>query len=182
MWKTLALICGMALAGAAGGQTPKGEGAPAPKVEYVERGEVTPHGLAPGMKVTELKSSGSRTFQITMAKGDEVASGLLDFAEKYHVTNSNFTGLGAFDHAVLGWFDPAKRLQKKNRIDEEVEVGSFVGNITLDSKGKPVVHAHCVVALTDGRAMAGHFVEGHVSLVMQIYLTDSEPLTPAAAK
>jgi len=181
MRKSLALVCGMALAGAAAAQAPKVEGAPAPKVEYVERNEVTPHGLAPGVKVVELKGE-PRTFQITFAKGDEVASGLLDFAEKYHLTNSHFTGLGAFDHAVLGWFDPAKRLQKKNRIDEEVEVGSFVGNITLDSKGKPVVHAHCVVGLTDGRAMAGHFVEGHVSLVMQIYLTDSEPLTTAAAK
>jgi len=182
MWRTLALICGMTLAGAAAAQAPKAEGAPAPKVEYVERNEVTPHGLAPGMKVTELKSSGGRSFQISFVKGDEVASGLLDFAEKYHVTNSNFTGLGAFDHAVLGWFDLAKRLHKKNRIDEEMEVGSFVGNITLDSKGKPVVHAHCVVGLTDGRAMAGHFVEGHVSLVMQIYLTDSEPLTPPGTK
>lgn len=165
------MVCGFTLAVAAAAQ--------APKVEYVERTEVTPRGLAPGMKVTELKPE-SRTFQITFAKGDEVASGLLDFAEKNHLTNSHFTALGAFDHAVLGWYDLSKRLHKKIRIDEEMEVGSFVGNITLDGKGKPVVHAHCVVGLSDGRAMAGHFVEGHVSLVMQVYLTDSEPLAPAA--
>jgi predicted DNA-binding protein with PD1-like motif len=145
------------------------------KTEYVDRAEVTPHGLAPGTKVTELGAN-TRTFQITFAKGDEVASGLLDFAEKNHLKNSHFTAVGAFDHAVLGWYDLAKRAHKKIPIDEEMEVASFVGNVTLDSKGKPVVHAHCVVGLSDGRAIAGHFVEGHVSLVMQVYLVDSEPV------
>lgn len=152
------------------------------KAEYVDRAEVTPHGLAPGTKVKEIGAN-SRTFQITFAKGDEVASGLLDFAEKYHLKNSHFTAVGAFDHAVLGWYDLKERAHKKIPIDEEMEVGSFVGNITLDSKGKPVVHAHCVVGLSDGRAMAGHFVEGHVSLVMQVYLVDSEPISsPSASK
>jgi predicted DNA-binding protein with PD1-like motif len=147
----------------------------AKKVEYVDRAEVTPHGLAPGMKVNEIGAN-TRTFQITFAKGDEVASGLLDFAEKNHLKNSHFTAVGAFDHAVLGWYDLKQRAHKKIPIDEEMEVASFVGNVTLDSKGKPVVHAHCVVGLSDGRAMAGHFVSGHVSLVMQVYLVDSEPI------
>ena len=180
MLKGIAVACGVMLA--AGAQEQKtSDQAPksADKIEYVDRAEATPHGLAPGVKVTEL-SPNSRTFQITFARGDEVASGLLDFAEKNHLTNSHFTALGAFDHAVLGWYDLSKRAHKKIRIDEEMEVASFVGNITLDAKGKPVVHAHCVVGLSDGRAMAGHFVEGHVSLVMQVYLTDSEPI--AAAK
>ena len=151
----------------------------APKAEYVTRGEVTPKGMAPGMKVTEL-SPVSRTFQINFTKGDEIASGLADFAEKNHLKNSHFTAIGAFDHAVLGWYDPEQKAQKKNRIDEEMEVASFVGNVTLNAQGKATVHAHCVVALSDGRAMAGHFVEGHVSLVMQVYLVDSEPLVAKA--
>ena len=174
MRNVLGLVCGLALAGAAGAQAPK----PADKVEYIDRAQVTQPGLAPGMKVIEL-SPNSRTFRINFAKGDEIASGLLEFAEKYHLTNSHFTAIGAFDHVTLGWYDPAKRTYRKNQLDEEVEVASFSGNITLDAKGKPVVHAHCVVALSDGRAMAGHFVEGHVSLVMQVYLEDSVPLVPA---
>ncbi|HWE50407.1 MAG TPA: PPC domain-containing DNA-binding protein [Bryobacteraceae bacterium] len=167
----------LATAFAAFGQAPpSGE---ARRVEYQDRSEVTPHGMAPKMKVTEMRASG-RSFQILLSKGDEVASGLLDFAEKNHVKYAHFTAIGAFDHAVLGWYDPAKRAQKKNPIDEEVEVSSFVGNITPDSKGNPVVHAHCVVALSDGRAMAGHFIEGHVSLVMQVYLDEIEPVTSAS--
>ena len=170
------LPVGLALAFAANAQAP--QAAQTPKVEYQDRSEVTPHGLAPHMKVTEMRPT-ERTFQILFSKGDEVASGLLDFAEKNHVKSASFTAIGAFDHAVLGWYDPVKRAQKKNPIDEEVEVSSFVGNVTTDAKGNPVIHAHCVVALSDGRAMAGHFIEGHVSLVMQVYLTELEPVTSA---
>jgi hypothetical protein len=151
------------MAFAANAQVP--QAGQAPKVEYQDRSEVTPHGMAPKMKVTEMHSSG-RSFQILFSKGDEVASGLLDFAEKNHVKYAHFTAVGAFDHMVLG--------------DEEVEVSSFVGNITPDAKGNPVVHAHCVVGLSDGRAMAGHFIEGHVSLVMQVYLDEIEPVTSAS--
>jgi hypothetical protein len=42
------------------------------------------------------------------------------------------------------------------------------------------VHAHCVVALSDGSTKGGHLVEAHVSLEMQIFVTDdSEPESPA---
>jgi predicted DNA-binding protein with PD1-like motif len=152
--------------------------------EYVPRDEVTPHGLAPSMKVIELKSApGTRSFQVLMSKGDEVASGLLDFAEKNRIKNAHFTGLGAFDHAVLGWYNLDKRLHKKLPIDQEMEVSAFTGNITVDRNGKYNVHAHCVVGISDGSAKAGHFVMGHVSLVMQIYVEDSEPLvTPPAVQ
>src|SRR5271166_6625163 len=118
------LACGLVMAFVAGAQTPTPKAA-----EYLDRSEKTPHGLAPSMKVTELGPT-TRTFQILFSKGDEVASGLLDFAEKNHIKNAHFTAIGAFDHAVLGWYDPAKKAQKKNPIDEEVEVSSFVGNIT----------------------------------------------------
>lgn len=155
------LACGLVLAFVAVAQAPPA----AP--QYQDRSEVTPHGMAPHMKVTEMHPT-ARTFQILFSKGDEVASGLIDFAQQNHVKYASFTAIGAFDHAVLGWYDPEKRAQKKNPIDQEMEVSSFVGNITPDAKGNPVVHSHCVVALSDGRAMAGHFIEGHVSLVMQV--------------
>lgn len=148
--------------------------------EYVPRDEVTPHGLAPSMQVIELKSAlGTRSFQVLMSKGDEVASGLLDFAEKNHIRNAHFTGIGAFDHAVLGWYNIDKRLHKKLPIDQEMEA-EFTGNITVDRNGKYNVHAHCVVGTSDGSAKAGHFVMGHVSGVMQIHVEDSEPLVAQA--
>ena len=48
---------------------------------YVPRGTRPGQGLAPGMKVTDLGKS-ARTYRINMTKGDEIMSGLTDFAEK----------------------------------------------------------------------------------------------------
>src|SRR6267142_1640075 len=50
---------------------------------YVPRGTRPGKGLAPGMKLTDL-GKGARTYRIRMTKGDEMMSGLTDFAEKYH--------------------------------------------------------------------------------------------------
>ncbi len=59
-----------------------------------------------------------------------------------------------------------------------MEVASFLGNITRNRDGKPVVHGHIVVGLlSNGAAYAGHLLHGRVSLTMQLYLTDSEPLS-----
>jgi len=149
--------------------------------EYATRPAAPQTGLAPGLKATEL-SPKTRSFQLVFAKGDEVQAGLAEFAAKNHLTNAHFTAIGAFDHAVIGWFDSDKRAYKIVRLDEEMEVTSFTGNITRGRDGTPTVHTHCVVAfLRNGEVHAGHLLEGHISLTMQLYLDDAQPLTAAAA-
>src|SRR5438309_6255380 len=56
--------------------------APTPE-GYMPRGTRPGKGLAPGMKVTDLGKS-ARTYRVNLAKGDEIMSGLTEFAEKYH--------------------------------------------------------------------------------------------------
>ncbi|HUA20468.1 MAG TPA: DUF296 domain-containing protein [Bryobacteraceae bacterium] len=144
---------------------------------YVARKEVTARGLAPGMKVEELASTG-RTFHVHFSKGDEVESGLTEFAEKHHITAAHFTGIGAFSSALLGWTDPEKRAFKKVEVNQEAEVAAFTGDISM-LNGKPNVHAHTVLALSDGGTRGGHFLEGHVGIVMDVYVVDDSPAAPA---
>jgi predicted DNA-binding protein with PD1-like motif len=144
--------------------------------EYATRPAAAQTGHAPGLKATEL-SPRTRSFQLVFAKGDEVQAGLAEFAARNHLTNAHFTAIGAFDHAVIGWFDSDKRAYKILRLNEEMEVTSFTGNITRGQSGNLTVHTHCVVAfLRNGEIHAGHLLEGHVSLTMQLYLDDAEPL------
>jgi predicted DNA-binding protein with PD1-like motif len=148
--------------------------------EYATR-QPAKAGQAPGMKATELNPR-TRVFQITFSRGDEVGQGLSEFAAKNHVSNASFDALGAFDHAVIGWSDPDKRAFKVIHLDEEMEITSFVGNITIGRDGAPVVHAHCTVALLrNGQVYAGHLIEGKISLTMQMRLEDNEPLVAAQA-
>lgn len=137
-------------------------------------------GHAPGMKVTEL-SPKSRTFNITFQKGDDPAAGLKEFARKNNLTNAHFSAIGAFGKAVIGWSDRPMKAFKVVRINEQMEVVGFNGNITRNAEGEPVVHAHCLVSvLSSEKLYAGHCVQEEISLTMQLYITDSEPLKTAA--
>ena len=94
---------------------------------------VKPRGAAPGMKV-ELISDDSgpwprpKQYAVIFSEGDEAYSGLLEFAQKYHVTSGHFTAIGALSRAVLAWFDPQKKLYCENPMNEQVEVGSMIGD------------------------------------------------------
>ncbi len=80
---------------------------------------------------------------------------------------------------MAGTNDPDKRAFKRIEINQEVEVLAFTGNIVV-TNGKPNVHAHVIVALPDGTTRGGHFVEGRISLTMQLFLEELEPLGLAA--
>ena len=170
----LGLILAVGLAGTAQAQAVTGT------PEYVPQSDME-GGAAPGLKATEL-SPKMRSFQLIFAKGDDVRAGLADFADKNHLTVAHFTAIGALDQAVIGWSDPDKKAFKVVRLNEEMEVTNFTGNITRDKQGKPVVHGHINVALLrNGQVYAGHLLKGRISLTMQLYLDDSEPLAQSRA-
>jgi hypothetical protein len=70
-----------------------------------------------------------RTFHITFQKGDDPTAGLAEFARKNNLTNAHFEAIGAFGSAVIGWSDRPMKAFKVVRINEEMEVAAFNGNI-----------------------------------------------------
>jgi hypothetical protein len=145
---------------------------------YVPRGTRPGKGLAPGMRVTDL-GRGARTFRINMTKGDEILSGLTEFAEKYKIRNGRFTGLGAINRAMFGWSDVESGLgQKQIPLNQEAEIVSLVGSISMNAQGQSNVHAHGSVALSDGTVKGGHWWEAHVSIIAEIFVTEEEAPAP----
>src|SRR6202166_4627390 len=135
---------------------------PATAEGYVPRGFRPGIGLAPGMKVTDLGKSG-RTYRVNMTKGDEIMSGLTEFAEKYHIKNAHFTAIGAINRGVFGWTDVESGLgQKKIELNQEAEIVSLMGSISVNNQGRSNVHAHGTVALSDGSVKGGHWWEADV--------------------
>jgi predicted DNA-binding protein with PD1-like motif len=139
-------------------------------------------GNAPGLKVTDLGRSSSRTYRVNMVKGDEIVSGLLEFAEKNHIKNGHFTGLGAVDKTTLRWSDPVNKSSKKTEVNEEAEVVSLVGSIATDKDGKPTVHAHTVLALSDGSTRGGHLMVAQVSIICEVFVTEEEGAATSASR
>src|SRR6202023_1805405 len=139
--------------------------------DYVARSEAVQRGKAPSMQV-QLLNPGEPTKQyaVIFYQGDEAFSGLLEFAEKYHVTSAHFTAIGAVNGATLGWFDPQRKMYKKIPINGQLEVIGMSGDIAL-YQGKPVVHAHMVVGTSDGTTRAGHVLTAYVSPTLEAMVT-----------
>ena len=139
--------------------------------EYVSSSEAVPRGKAPKMQV-QLLNPGEPTKQyaVIFYQGDEAFSGLLEFAEKYHVTSAHFTAIGAVSGATLGWFDPQRKMYKKIPINGQHEVIGMSGDIAL-YQNNPVVHTHMVVGGPDGTTRAGHVLAAYVSPTLEVMLT-----------
>src|SRR6202011_1153223 len=76
------------------------QGPPLPSDEISPMRPV-PAGKAPHMQVKLLKDSPEeKVYVVVFLKGDEVLSGLTDFALKYKVGDAHFTGIGAISSAT----------------------------------------------------------------------------------
>jgi predicted DNA-binding protein with PD1-like motif len=125
------------------------------------------------MQTTLLDSaSGRRTFAVIFTTGEEVISGLQRLADEQRFSASHFTAIGAFSRLVVAFFDWDTKTYQRLPIDEQVEVLSLGGDIALRD-GRPVLHAHVVVAKRDGTAHGGHLMEAHVRPTLEVVLTES---------
>jgi uncharacterized protein len=138
---------------------------------YVSPFQPIPKGKAPGMQVQLLEDGkGGKEYAVIFAKGDEAYSGLVEFAERYHIGSAHFTAIGALSGGTFAWFDPSRKLYKAIPIDRQVEVLSMVGDIAL-YEGKPTVHTHMVVGFPDGSAHGGHVLEAYVFPTLEVMVT-----------
>jgi uncharacterized protein len=114
-----------------------------------------------------------RTFVIILDTGDEVMASLGRFVEQEKLDAAQFTAIGAFRSARLGYFDWEKKDYRQIPVDEQVEVASFIGDVAAGPDEKPSLHIHCVLGCPDGRAVAGHLLEAQVRPTLEIVVTDS---------
>ncbi|HEX3864483.1 MAG TPA: PPC domain-containing DNA-binding protein [Stellaceae bacterium] len=110
---------------------------------------------------------------IVLETGDEAMACLKQIARKEGITAAQFTAIGAFSSATLGYFDWQAKDYLHNPVEEQVEVASLMGDIALGSDGKPSLHMHCVLGRRDGSAFAGHLIEGWVRPTLEVVLVES---------
>lgn len=139
--------------------------------DYVSPSQAVPKGTAPRMQV-QLLNPGEPTkhYAVIFYQGDKAFSGLLEFAQKYHVTSAHFTAIGAVENATVAWFDPQRKMYKKIPINGQHEVIGMSGDIAL-YQGKPIVHSHIVVAGPDGTTRGGHLLAAHVFPTLEVMVT-----------
>jgi predicted DNA-binding protein with PD1-like motif len=147
--------------------------------EYVSPVKPAEIGRSPGMKVKLLSTVGeTKTYMLVFASGDEVVSGLTEFAQKYNVKSAHYKGIGDAVSAKAGFYDYAKKQFKVIRVDTS-EITSFIGDVALFN-GKPVAHTHFSGATSDGLVHGGHLLEMIIGPTFEVTIT-TEP-TPLYKK
>jgi len=119
-----------------------------------------------------FEREGLKTYVLVYEKGDEFISLLELFAEQHKLRTSHFTAIGAFEQAVVGFFDRKKMDYIQTPIKEQVEVLSLTGNITLSEEDHKV-HAHAVLGKPDASALGGHILEAHVWPTLEVIVEES---------
>ena len=110
------------------------------------------------------------TYAIVLAHGDEAMGALQQFVQEHKVDAAALTAIGAFERAVIGYFDWATKDYKRIPVGEQVEVLSLLGDVA-EADGKPALHIHAVLGKSDGTVVGGHLLEGHVRPTLEVILT-----------
>ena len=117
-----------------------------------------------------LNEGPEAAYAIVLASGDEAMQCLGRWVREHKIGAGSLTAIGAFERAVLGYFDWAKKDYKRIPVEEQVEVLSLIGDVAL-SDGKPTLHLHAVLGKSDGSTVGGHLLEGHVRPTLEVTLT-----------
>ncbi|RNE59118.1 PPC domain-containing DNA-binding protein [Cryobacterium tepidiphilum] len=122
--------------------------------------------------IDDSAGEGSSTFVVVLDVGDEAVATLAAFAREHELEAAQVTAVGAFERAVVGWFDRDRNDYRRIPVDEQCEALSLVGDIAGSEKG-PQLHLHAVLGLSDGTTRGGHLMEGHVWPTLEVIIRES---------
>lgn len=109
------------------------------------------------------------TYILRLRRGESVILSLEQFAVENRIKSATFTAIGALDQVELAHYNVKKKKYSSKKFKEELELVSFIGNISWHDK-KPLIHAHASLSKPTMEVIGGHFVEGRVSGTMEISL------------
>jgi len=124
------------------------------------------------MKSKVVEDADVVTYVVVCDPGDDAVSALTLFARAEDLEAAQITAVGAFEHAVVGWFDRSTREYRRIPVDEQCELLSLVGDVAAGQDG-PIVHVHAVLGLSDGTTRGGHLLEGSVYPTLEAVVTET---------
>jgi predicted DNA-binding protein with PD1-like motif len=97
------------------------------------------------MKVKQIAGGATLTYVAVLDEGEEAFSALSDLVASTQFSDAQVTAVGAFERAVVGWFDRSATDYRRITITEQCEVLSLVGDIALSPGDDGRASAHPVL-------------------------------------
>jgi uncharacterized protein len=118
------------------------------------------------------------TYVVVLDQGEEAVSALTDWAASEGISAAQVTAVGAFEQAVVGWFDRAAKDYRRITVGQQCEVLSLIGDIAIgpggdDEAERSRPHLHAVLGLSDGTTRGGHLLEGHVWPTLEVMVREA---------
>jgi predicted DNA-binding protein with PD1-like motif len=124
------------------------------------------------MKYKVVEDADVVTYVVVCDPGDEAVAALTQFAQAEDLEAASIAAVGAFEQAVVGWFDRAAKDYRRIPVDEQCEVLSLLGDVAQGQDG-PILHMHTVLGLSDGTTRGGHLLEGTVFPTLEVVVTET---------
>jgi len=100
-------------------------------------------------------------------KGDLIPKSIIEIAKANNYKTALLQGIGGFSKATLAYFNHQKKKYEEIEYDEQFEVVSLTGNITLKD-GEPFVHLHVVLSRKDMSTLGGHLSKAIVNPFIEL--------------
>lgn len=112
----------------------------------------------------------NNTMVLSLARGEELFSSLLGWAEKENISGALFTGIGATDMLEIAYYNIAGKTFERQTIQQEVEIVSLTGNLGHLNNGR-ALHIHGVFSRRDLSTFGGHLFSARISGACELHVT-----------
>ena len=125
-----------------------------------------------------LKEFGAaKVFQGSLKKGDDLLPALTAILKEAKISAGAITGIGAVTGAELGYFNGQTKSYEKIHVQENLEIVSLKGNISIKDNGV-FPHLHAVLSKKDFSVVGGHLFAGIVyAFEFEILVLAGKPFT-----
>jgi uncharacterized protein len=113
---------------------------------------------------------------VRLESGERVAETLLGLLRAEGIGYAVVSGLGAVSQVQLSYWNAESRQYEAHEIEEQLEVVSLTGNVTL-RETDPFLHLHVTLGRQDLTVLGGHFNDAVAHPTLEIWLQpENEPV------
>lgn len=106
---------------------------------------------------------------VSITLGEEIRANVQALAASEKIVAAQVSAVGAVKDPELGFYNLSERQYQRRVFPGTWELITLQGNIAL-LDGQPFLHAHAVISEENFQALAGHFFDARVGVVLEMFI------------
>jgi hypothetical protein len=108
---------------------------------------------------------------LVLDTNDDFLPVVTEFVRRNDIQGASFSGIGAFQQAVIAYWNWDTKEYEHIQVTEQVEVLALSGSIArADDEVK--IHAHTILGRRSGETIGGHLIQARVRPTLELFLLD----------